>query len=220
MISNFRSVKMNVNRIIILVFLLLSFVNSFSQEPDPAIDSLKQVIAAQSEDSLKVNSLVELGTLYLVNNPNEAIKYGKQARELAENINFLKGSGYALKLLGLGEVYQGNYLEADVYFKASLAIFEKLSLNDGIANILSNLGSLNFVMGDDTKSIEYHLRSLKVAEEINNKFRIATSLNNIGSVYLNKAATTDKAIDYFLRALPIFQEINYADGIGVASVNI
>ncbi|MDH4091894.1 MAG: tetratricopeptide repeat protein [Cyclobacteriaceae bacterium] len=184
------------------------------------IDSLKEVVRLEKNDSLKVDALIELGTAYLNVDLDEGLRYGNQARDLAEKSGVKKGLGFALKLLGLGYVYQGNYVEADIQFKASLAVFESIDFKDGISNILNNLGSLNFVMGDDAKSIEYHLKSLKVAEEINNKYRIATNLNNIGSVYANKEASYDKAIDYFLKALPIFKEIDYTEGIGTATVNI
>ena len=184
------------------------------------IDSLKNIVETEHDDSLKVDALIELGTAYLSIDLAEGLRYGNTAEDLAKKTDYQRGLGFAHKLLGLGYVYQGNYLEADIEFKASLAVFEAIDFKDGISNILNNLGSLSFVMGDDAKSIDYHLQSLRVAEEIDNKFRIATNLNNIGTVYANKEATYDKALDYFLRALPIFEEIEYPEGIGTASVNI
>ena len=201
----------------IYCLLFLSW-NVYGQSTE--IDSLKAVLQTTKEDSLKVNTLIELGTNFLSEDFNEALKYGNTARLLAEKINYRKGQGFALKLLGLAYAYQSNYLEADIQFKASLAVFESINFKDGISNILNNLGSLNFSMGEDAKSIEYHLKSLRIAEEIKNKYRIATNLNNIGTVYANKEASYDKAIDYFLKALPVFKEINYTVGIGTASVNI
>jgi len=207
-------------RVFLLLFLFSVALSSPAQERDPAIDSLKRVLVSQKNDSTKVNTLIDIGTLYLNYDITEAIKYGTQARDLAEKDNYQKGLGFALKLIGMGHAYRSEYIEADLQFKASLAVFEKIDYKDGISNILNNLGSLNFSLGEDSKSIEYHLRSLKIAEEINNKYRISTNLNNIGTVYANKRATYEKAIDYFLKALPIFEELNYTDGIGTATVNI
>jgi class 3 adenylate cyclase/tetratricopeptide (TPR) repeat protein len=187
---------------------------------DHEIDSLKRVLSSQKDDSTKVKTLIEIGYKFLNVNIDEALTYGTQARELAEKENNQKQLGFALKLLGIASATKADYLNADVYFKASLKAFESINFKDGISSILNNLGSLNYSLGDDTKSIEYHLKSLKIAEEINNKFRIGTNLNNIGTVYSNKPATVDKALDYFLKALPIFEEIEYTDGIGTVTVNI
>ena len=205
---------------ILYLLLLINFV-CFSQRNDnPKIDSLLHEIKTLPEDTSKVNTLIVLGTLYLDSDIKEALKYGNQARDLSEKVNFRKGLGFARKLLGIGNAYNDNYYEADIQFKEALKSFESIDFKDGIANILNNLGSLNFVLGNDTKSIEYHLKSLNVSMETKNKFRIATNLSNIGTVYSNKTATTDKAINYFLRALPILEEINYTDGIGTVTLNI
>jgi class 3 adenylate cyclase/tetratricopeptide (TPR) repeat protein len=204
----------------ILFFSFIVSINCFGQLSNPEIDSLKNMLVSQKNDSTKVHTLINLGMAYLSVDIDEAIKYGKEARDLAEEVNHTKGLGYALKLLGMGYAYQSNSSEADSQFKASLAVFESINFKDGISNILNNLGSLNYNLGEDTKSIEYHLKSLKIAEEINNKMRIATNLTNIGTVYSNKAETINKALDYFLKALPVFEELKYKDGIGTTTVNI
>jgi len=208
------------NRFNFAILFLLSLLSISGWAQNSEAERIMRIIPSLKEDSTKVNTLIELGTAYLSTDINEAIKYGIEARDLAENVNHKKGLGFALKLLGLGNAYKGNYVEADVQFKASLEVFESINFKDGISNILNNLGSLNFSLGEDTKSIDYHLRSLKIAEEINNKYRISTNLNNIGTVYANKPATYEKAIEYFLRVLPIFEELNYTEGIGTATVNI
>ncbi len=201
------------------VFCIILFSwNVYGQTSE--IDSLKIVLRNSPNDTITVNTLIDIGMAYLSVDINEALRFGKIARELARKTNYTKGLAFSQKLLGLGYAYQGEVLDADVEFKASLAVFERMNNKDGISNILNNLGSLNFRMGDDAKSIEYHLKSLKIAEEIENKFRIATNLNNIGTVYSNKEDLQDKAIEYFLKALAVFEEIDYSDGIGTAAVNI
>lgn len=206
------------------IFLLISInfltFTSLAQETDPKIDSLKNLLAFQKVDSIKVNTLISLGTLYLNTDIKEALNYGNQALVQAEKINYRKGLGNALKLLGLGYAYMNKSFEADSLWKASLTVFESIQFKEGISNIYNNLATLNYSLGEDAKSIEYNLLSLKIAEEIDNKLRIGSSLLNLGNVYSNKPATADIAINYFLRALPIFEEINYTEGIGTATVNI
>ncbi len=202
------------------LFLNAIIAAGYPQGINREIDSLNNLLLRQPNDTLKVRVLNDLGTRYLNSDIDKALDYGNKAKQLATNIDYEQGKGYALKLLGQGYAAIGNYGEAINNFRSSLASFEATDNKDGIANILNNLGSIYFLLGDDAKSIEYHLQSLKVAEEIENKVRIATNLNNIGTVYLNKAATAERSLAYFLRALPIFEEIEYNDGIGVVSGNI
>ena len=193
--------------------------NTFVQAQTREIDSLTKLAAELSDDSSKVNSLIALSSQYLNTDLNEAIRYGKEAVTLAEQISFKKGEAYGYKAIGIGYITQGNYPEAAVQFQHSLALFEEMGLKVGIANILSNLGVVYFNGGDDTKALDYYLRALKIAEEIDDRLRIATALNNIGGVYNNKRATELKALDYFLRAMPIFREIDYMPGVATASMN-
>ena len=199
-------------------FWLVFFFTANGQTSE--IDSLKNIISTQREDSLKVNNLIALGTKYLGEDLQEAMRHGSEALELAEKIEYQKGRGYAYKLIGLVSFYQANYPEAVIQFQHSLAVFDSLAFKVGIANILSNLGVTYFNVGDDTKAIDFYLRSLRISEEVNDRVRIATVLNNIGGVYNNKPATVDKGLEYFLKALPIFQEVDDRVGISTASMNV
>lgn len=202
------------------IFFCLLFFSLAGYGQRSEIDSLKDVLVHQEEDSLKVNSLIALSTKYLSTNLVEAIRYGSEAVALAEKIDFQKGKGYAYKAIGLGNYYQANYPEAAIQFQNSLASFESIGFKVGIANILSNLGATYFNAGEDAKAIDFYLRSLRISEEVNDKLRIGTALNNIGGVYNNNLATEDKGLEYFLKALPIFEEIDYRDGVAMASMNV
>lgn len=203
-----------------IIFFYLFLFTSTVQAQTPEIDSLKNVIVAQGEDSIKVNSLIALATKCLNTDLTNAIQYGTEALTLSKKINFQKGQAFAHKAIGLGNFFLGNYPEAVTQFQNSLAIFEDINYKAGIANIQSNLGAAYFNAGEDTKAIDFYLRSLRISEEINDKLRIGTALNNIGGVYNNKPATVDKGLEFFLRALPIFKEIDYLDGVATVSMNI
>ena len=210
-------------RILFSVLLACLFGLSASvsaQEVNRAIDSLQQLVKSSPDDSVKVNTLIELSTRYLETDAQKAIETGNQARSLAEEINFSIGVGFAYKAVARGYVILANYPEALEHYQKSLDVFESIGYKMGIANILSNIGVVYSNSGEDTRSIEYHLKSLRVSEEIGDRMRIATSLNNIGGVYTNNPATIDKALQYYHLALPIFNEINYSYGVGTITANI
>ena len=176
--------------------------------------------ADYKDDTTRVNNLILASENHFNSDPLKAIRYAKQADELATKINYRKGSAYALKNIGSAYYIQGSYDEAINYWQKSLKTFQSINDELGEANLLSNLGAVYFNLGKDVKALDYHLKSLKVSEKIANKLRIATSLINIGAVYYRKEATHNKALSYYLRALPLSEEIGNKDAIGTASVNL
>lgn len=217
MICNLNAVKKRIRLPHILLLTLLS-LQSLAQNREA--DSLTNILKTLPEDSTRVNTLVALSRASLNSDLDEAIRYGNEAKNLANKIGYQSGAAFALKSIGQGYLLQANYPEAIAQFQKSLATFDSINNKAGIANILSNIGGVYFNSGDDTKAIDFYLRSLRVSEEIDDKLRIATALNNIGGVYQNKAATVQKSLEYFLRAYTIFKQIGYSDGIGIASMNI
>lgn len=208
------------NRFLFCILSVTLSFSCFSQEKDPKIDSLKNLINTQEEDSIKVNALIELATIYTYFDVPAALKHGTQAKQLAETVKYSKGIGYAYNALGNAYASQANYPEADIQFKAGLAIFEEINFKEGIANILSNLGTIYNDVGDATKSLDYHLQSLKVAEEIDHKKRIGTSLLNIGTVYAKKDPVGNKGLEYFTKSLKIFNEIGDLRGAAISTANL
>jgi len=183
-------------------------------------DSLKARITHAAEDTNKVNTLILLGKQYFSSQPEEAIKYSLQAKELAVKIRFQKGQANALKSIGIANYMQGKYFEALDFWNQATTVYESIGDKVGVANMLSNSGAVYFNQGEDAKALEFYLRSLKVSEEIGDKLRIATALINIGAVYFNKPATHGKALEYYLKALPISEALGDKAAIGTTTVNM
>ncbi len=203
-----------------LILLLLVFLSSLGHAQKKQIDSLKQVIESTVQDTVKVKTIVALSSYYYRTSPAEAIRFGKQAKDLAERINFPSGLAYAYKSIGMGHYFQGNYTDALLSWQQSLGVFTSMGDEQGEANILNNLGAVYFNQGDDNSAIEYYLQSLRVAEENGDKLRIATALVNIGGVYFNKPSTHDMALSYYLQSLPLSEELGDQDAIGTSTVNM
>jgi len=209
-------------RIIKLIFFLTYlYFNSSAQSQVSRIDSLANSIKRLNDDSIKVIALNEMASKIWDSQPDLAIKYGSEARDLGNAINYKRGVAYALKNIGLGYYQKGDYFEVlNNYWQQSLATFDSIGDKVGVSNILNNIGAVYANQGDDTNAIEYNLKSLKVAEEIGDKLRIASVYLNIGNVYLNKPETHDKSLHYLELALQLGEELNEYDAIGTASVNI
>jgi adenylate cyclase len=187
---------------------------------DRQTDSLKAVLEKLPADSSRVIALIQLGGMYYRTSPDEAIRLGNEARELAEKIGFRRGIAMSFKAIGMGYYFENNWVDATVNWKQALAAFDAAGDKNGVSNMLNNLGAVHFNGGDDEAAIDYYLQSLRVAESINDTLRIATALVNIGSVYLNKEANRPLAFDYYKRALPLSVKLGDMDAIGTCAVNM
>lgn len=201
----------------VFVFLFTCFV---SNAQDKMVDSMKQVLLQQSNDTNKVNTLIAISKSTVNVVPEQAYIYSVQALQLADSLQYLKGKALAYKWMGVYYFNISNYLETLDNWIKSLELFKTLKDKSGIANISSNIGSLYYRRTDDAKALEYYLQSLNIAEEIDDKYRIATALANIGNTYLRKPATWSKSIEYSLRAYRIFEQLKNQDGIVTVCTNL
>lgn len=206
-------------KIVFYVFILFSFSTQCIAQ-NAQIDSIKKVLSAAKEDSLKVNSLLALSKEFFSASPQEAINYATEAKALAEKIHYKSGLAYSYKNIGIGYYMQADYIESLGNYDKSLAIFDSLGDKVGVANILSNEASIYFNQADDEKALELNLKSLNVAEEIGDTLRILTALQNIGAIYYNKPSTRSRAVEYYMRALPMSESLKNNDAIGTITVNL
>ena len=107
-------------RILVIATIILFATSGFSQDQE-YVDSLKAVIDSSPEDSLKVNALIDLASQYYRTAAPKAIELGTQARDLALEIKYQSGLGYAYKAIGMGYYFINNYLEAVLNWQQALA---------------------------------------------------------------------------------------------------
>jgi len=183
-------------------------------------DSLMSVLKNADEDTVLVNKLISVSSNLYRQSPSEAIQLGIRARELAERLEYHNGTAYALKNIGMGYYFQGEYPEAIDSWQQALAIFESENHLLGVANMLNNLGAIYNNVGDDARALDLYMRSLTVSEEIDDSLRILTAMINIGLIYLKKPVTYDRALEYYLMALPISESLGDKDALGTTTVNL
>jgi adenylate cyclase len=193
------------------------FSMTVAQSP---VDSLQNLLKSASSDTLRVEYLIQLSKALYNTKPEDAIRYGQQAKDLATKIDYQRGIGYALKHIGLAYYAQGNYPEVLAHWDEALKVFVQINDKLGEANLRNNIGAVYFDKGDYVHAVEYYLRSLKLSEELNDTLRIATALMNIGSVYNNDPNTYDKAMEYYNRALKLSQSIQEFEAIGSSAASL
>lgn len=191
-------------------FLFIVFI-AFSLTTFPQankIDSLKMLLSTATEDSNKVNVLLQLSRLYLASSPDDAMKYSVQARDMAQQIGYYPGIAFALKNIGMVHYNRTNYAETIDAWRQSQSLFESTGDKANAALLLNNIGSVYMNQGDDAKALDYFFKSLKLAEQSGDKHKVSLALGNIGTIYSGNKLTYDKALEYYLKALAISEELD------------
>jgi len=198
----------------------LSFASVFGYSQNSKIDSLKELVQNTPPDTIQLKALLDLSKSLFRFEPDTAIVYANQAKELAEQLDRKEDLGYALKNIGLAYYIKSDFPEVLNYWEQSLAIFQSIEHKLGISNLLNNLGAVYFSKGDDPNALEKYLASLRMAEELGDKSRIATSLVNIGAVYINDEGTHEQAKEAYFKALALGEELKIPSTIGTAGTNL
>lgn len=200
------------NRSAGLLLLLFSFPTllSFSQGNT---DSLLSYLKSCGEDTSKVNTLNALSKQHVNMDVPSALRYSKQALQLAQTLRWRKGEANAIHAMGHAEFIQGNYDAAISNWEKALQIREQDKDLYGMSRSYSNLGLAYYQKADYPKALDLYTKSLRIAEQIQDKKWEAIQLGNIGNIFSNQA-DYPKALEYYFRSLKISEAIG--DNAGTA----
>ncbi len=103
---------------------------------------------------------------------------------LVQTVRTTEGRTKAGGLHNLGMVLQsqGNYREAEKYYRESLELAKDLGDKQGIASSLHNLGIIQQLQGNYREAEKYYRESLELAKDLGDKQGIASSLHNLGII--------------------------------------
>ena len=170
------------------------------------IDSLTIELAGAKKDSNNVKLLIDLCFKYYSINPDEGIKYGKQALDIAEEIKWEKGIANANGKIGINYWAKSDYPDALKFYFIALKINEELGNKSEMAKNQNNIGLVYWNQSDYPKALEYFNKALKMYEVSGDKTGIAGILGNIGLVYDDQSDYV-KALDYYFKALKMNEEL-------------
>jgi tetratricopeptide (TPR) repeat protein len=179
----------------------------------PRIDSLLNETAKAKEDTNKVKLLIDFSHTYYSINPDEGLRFGKEALALAEKLNWKKGVGNASRTIAGNYGYgKSDYTTALTYSFRALQQFKEIGDKLGTAKILGDIGVEYWYQSDYPNALKYYFDALRLNEEIGNKPDIAATLCNIGIVY-NSQQDYRKALDYISKANEIDEEMGNKSGM-------
>ncbi|GAB3290829.1 hypothetical protein GCM10027348_08460 [Hymenobacter tenuis] len=147
------------------------------------IDSLKHLLTQTHPDTTRALLLSQLAYEHTQSNPLATIAYGKQALQLAQQINFPKGTTWALIRMGAGFREAGNYPAALQVGLQGLHRAEDLGDPELIGRAYNALGYLYWEQQNSRPALVYLFKAKAVAETISNQKLLTRVLGNMGNVY-------------------------------------
>ncbi|MCF8448457.1 MAG: tetratricopeptide repeat protein [Taibaiella sp.] len=182
-------------------------------------DSLLKELPRQKEDSNKVMLLSFLLGSVSGANPEEALRYGQQALDLATKLKWDDGIAGAHGQMGSVCERQGNFPKALEHMKKSLEIYENQKNIKGVAAALCNIGIVYQNQADNVRALEYLFKALKIDEEKGFRQYAANVTTNIGVIYLAQGDNA-KALEYYQKAYEVYVSLSDKGGMQVASSNL
>src|SRR6476659_4568829 len=124
-----------------LAFLLIvtGYIVDASAQTLPNLDSLKQVLRNQKDDSTKIETLNRLCWGYNFYKPDSADYYAQQAFELAKKINSKEAEDLGYLFSWASQFVKGNYYKAIEIITKRLKNSEKENDVWGVANAYGDL---------------------------------------------------------------------------------
>lgn len=196
-------------KIIPLFLAAISFsVPAFSQAGrESLIDSLRLKLQTAAEDTNKVHLLYQLSYHYPYINPDEGIKCGKQALELAEKLSWKRGIADANATIGGNYANKADYANALAYEYKALEMYEDLKDSSRQAVMFRNIGIVHHTSKNQEKALEYYDKGLHIYEALHDSEGIAAIYSNMANAYFS-LKKKDKVIEYDLKALEIYKAMD------------
>lgn len=184
-------------RVYFLFFLLCHFIITNAQESE--IESIKQTLKTNLQDTTQVNQLNRLAFLYHDLKPDTTLILAQQAISIAVENRFIRGEARGLSLVGASFRVTGNFSKALEKYLQSLKKYEQINDLEGVAKSTGNISNIYSAMGNYKQSEKYLLRALRIFQQTKNRTDLMIALANLGSLYFMQNKL-DSARTYTLKA--------------------
>jgi signal transduction histidine kinase len=194
-------------------FVLFLFCSPLIAQEQARIDSLKNVLGKQLQDTTRVRALTEISSLYSFADAALSVKYSHEAITLAEKIDDPRYKVVAYQNAASILVSSGNYSSALKF--DNLALENDMALRDSsmIAMDYNNIGNDYYELGEYDDAFFYFTQSHRVAHAVQDSFRMLVALHNVGRVF-KELGQYDQAVSHLNLSMEMSEK--HRDLVGIA----
>ncbi len=200
-------------RIFILIYIFTApfTLNAQTKTGQALIDSLSAVLPSAGEDTNKVIILDKISYAYTDIDADEGIKYGLQARQLAEKLQWKRGIASAYADLAGNYKSKSDLVKATYYYLAAKDMYLEIGRPKSVASVMANLCVVYLEQGNYNEALKYAFESLKIKESLNDTKSAGIVQENIGTIYM-ELKNYAKTEEYYTKALKTYQETGNKTG--------
>lgn len=200
--------------------LALSFSSTAQSSANLSLDSLLKLIKNHpTHDTTRVLLLNQLSFNRYYSDPVAALKYGFEARRIADSLHYTRGEADAFRQIGLAFWAQADISIAMKYYMTGLKIAQVNHHAQVEADITSNIGTAYTGLGNPQEALVFLNRSRAMQQKLKNSWREAAVLNNIGDAYL-ALKKLDEAREAYTLAFRKGTEANFTLGVSTNLRNL
>ncbi|MEQ9413161.1 MAG: tetratricopeptide repeat protein, partial [Cyclobacteriaceae bacterium] len=183
-------------KIKLLVFFSFLSITLWGQNLDTLVNMLEPTPPGEA----RVDLLNRIVTQMRERNIYDVVKYGTEAKDLAQKLDYQEGLGLALENLGWIYYRRGLYSDAFELSQDALKITEALGDSIAMARCLNNVAAINYEKSQYQDAINRFNKAYEISFRQKDVETVVRSLNNISFSYL-ALGKIDSAEYYALKAL-------------------
>ncbi|MGD2091351.1 MAG: tetratricopeptide repeat-containing sensor histidine kinase [Candidatus Aminicenantes bacterium] len=202
--------------IAVVIFIFLPFM-VFTENPVEELE--KQLDESSFSGKERTRQLTRLSELTQDSEPVKAVRYGKKALELLQQVNDPSLQVRVLLALTWASQNIGEYETALEYgYKAEKLALEIRDIRSA-GVVCNHMARINDLLGFLDRSLEYALQALKWSEDAKDKQNTAEAYKNIGNVY-REMKNSQLALNNYQKSLEIWENLGDKKGLVRALNNI
>ncbi len=215
MVSKFKGMGCLKQLYYCLLFGVCLWTNIATAQTDNILDSLQRSYALTTIDTVKVESLIELGDYYLYKNLDSTVGYYNKAQTTIEGLNSEIRAKYEPLLLhytSIAYTSWGYVKEGMEYGQKALKSYEAAGMQEEASDIYMVIGTLYGQMGEVQKGTKLLLKSIAIKKELNATKKLGHAYMNLTLLYRD-LGMLDSAVASIDSALTRFKAQGFEMGV-------
>jgi len=205
--------------ILICIYFLSQCTKNLYAQNQYKIDSLKAVIAVESDKEKQVDNYNSIADLYSLNQTDSALFYAEKGLNLAKKINYKNGEADAYFQLSYYYDRDADVKQAIKYLEKASNLYVEIGDSTYLTGCYNNLGVYYSYGTKQKKSLEYFIKALNIAEELNETYALSEACYNIGTFY-EYVNENGLALQYYQKALEIDTLNNETGDVSWSYINL